>query len=184
MHLSPQDSVVPAVPTSWTHVDTMETMEVDIETMEVGSEGSNGQKEPWNQEYLHSLFDDQRARLDDRILEQKVTMENFEDFTGAGLRAITRLELGLKPAPKASALGLTTAPKRSEKKPEPKKTKVTKSGSRKVSKTKRVMSAKKNTQKNKKSNAKKTFGKAMDETLKKKLHSVSKQHFEFSRTAR
>lgn len=165
--------MVPAVPISWTCTDTMETMEF-------GSE-ENVKNEPWNQDYLHGLFDDQRALMDEHILEENVSMKNIDDQLSAGFRALGRLKLGLKPAPKASALGLTAAPKREAIKPEPKRTRSTKSGSNKVTKKKQVM--KKNAQKKAKKDTKKK-GNVLDEILKKKLHSVSKQHFEFSRKAK
>lgn len=129
MHLSPQKqqefSVVPGVPTSWTHTETMETVVYESE--------ENGKNEPWNQDYLHGLFDDQQALMDENILEHKVNMENIDDQLSAGFRALGRLKLGLRPAPKASALGLTSAPKRAAVKPEQKKNKPTKSGSSKAS---------------------------------------------------
>lgn len=187
MHLSPQKqqefSVVPGVPTSWTHTETMETVVYESE--------ENGKNEPWNQDYLHGLFDDQQALMDENILEHKVNMENIDDQLSAGFRALGRLKLGLRPAPKASALGLTSAPKRAAVKPEQKKPKPTKSGSSKasgkVTKKKRVMIAKTNAVKKAKKDTKKNNTKkkgtdkdTMDEILKKKLHSVSKQHFELS----
>lgn len=126
---------MPGVPTSWTHTETMETVVYESE--------ENGKNEPWNQDYLHGLFDDQQALMDENILEHKVNMENIDDQLSAGFRALGRLKLGLRPAPKASALGLTSAPKRAAVKPEQKKTKPTKSGSSKasgkVTKKKRVM---------------------------------------------
>lgn len=105
---------MPGVPTSWTHTETMETVVYESE--------ENGKNEPWNQDYLHGLFDDQQALMDENILEHKVNMENIDDQLSAGFRALGRLKLGLRPAPKASALGLTSAPKRAAVKPEQKKT--------------------------------------------------------------